>query len=104
MKKANHPRVGTLPDLGNFKEYDRYKGVTEMIPYAKAFSAKSYDFDDQGNETTIDYFKMARIAVDAHYPGWVGVEYEGEKLSEPDGVKKTIELVKRAFTKALEPH
>jgi sugar phosphate isomerase/epimerase len=52
MKKADHPRVGTLPDLGNFKEYDRYKGVTEMVPWAKAFSAKSYDFDEQGNETT----------------------------------------------------
>jgi sugar phosphate isomerase/epimerase len=108
MKKADHPRVGTLPDLGNFtiekgKDYDRYKGVSEMIPWAKAFSAKSYDFDDQGNETTIDYFKMAKIAVDAKYKGWVGVEYEGERLSETDGVTKTIELVKRAFAKALEP-
>jgi hypothetical protein len=74
-----------------------------MIPFAKAFSAKSYDFDEQGNETTIDYFKMAKIAVDAKYAGWVGVEYEGERLSEPEGVKKTIELVKRAFAKALEP-
>jgi sugar phosphate isomerase/epimerase len=101
MKKADHPRVGTLPDLGNFTDYDRYQGVTEMIPFAKAFSAKSYDFDEQGNETKIDYFRMAKIAVDAKYPGWVGVEYEGEKLSEPDGVKKTIELVKRAFGKAL---
>jgi sugar phosphate isomerase/epimerase len=108
MKKADHPRVGTLPDLGNFtiekgQDYDRYKGVAEMIPWAKAFSAKSYDFDEQGNETTIDYFKMAKIAVDAKYKGWVGVEYEGEHLSEPDGVTKTIELVKRAFAKALEP-
>ncbi len=107
MKKADHPRVGTLPDLGNFtlekgKDYDRYKGVEEMIPWAKAFSAKSYDFDADGNETTIDYFHMARIAVAASYPGWVGVEYEGERLSEPDGVKKTIDLVKRAFAKALE--
>lgn len=108
MQAAAHPRVGTLPDLGNFtiekgKDYDRYKGVAEMIPWAKAFSAKSYDFDEQGNETTIDYFKMAKIAVDAKYAGWVGVEYEGERLSEPEGVKKTIELVKRAFAKALEP-
>ena len=107
MQKANHPRVGTLPDLGNFtiapgQDYDRYKVVQEMIPWAKAFSAKSYDFDDQGNETKIDYFKMAKIAVDAKYAGWVGVEYEGERLSEPDGVAKTIDLVKRAFAKALE--
>jgi sugar phosphate isomerase/epimerase len=109
IQAAAHPRVGTLPDLGNFTiekghDYDRYKGVAEMLPWAKAFSAKSYDFDAQGNETTIDYFRMAKLAVDAHYSGWVGVEYEGERLSEPDGVKATIALVKRAFAKALEPH
>ena len=107
IKKADHPRAGTLPDLGNFQigegqVYDRYKGVAELIPFAKAVSAKSYDFDAQGNETTIDYFRMAKIAVDAKYAGWVGVEYEGERLPEPEGVKKTIELVKRSFAKALE--
>src|SRR5262249_26326130 len=53
MKKCGHKRVGTLPDFGNFGDYDRYKGVMEMMPYAKGVSAKSYDFDDQGNEKTI---------------------------------------------------
>jgi len=107
MKLADHPRVGTLPDFGNFslgegKSYDRYLGTQELIPFAKALSAKSYDFDDQGNETTIDYFKMAKIATAAGYPGWVGVEYEGDRLSEADGVRKTIDLVRRAWSQAGE--
>src|SRR6266545_1244601 len=59
IKKVNHPRCGTLPDFGNFnlsdgKQYDRYQGVKEMMPYAKAVSAKSHDFDEQGNETMTD--------------------------------------------------
>lgn len=102
MKKAAHPRVGTLPDFGNFGSYDRYRGVEELIPFAKALSAKSHDFDDAGNETSIDYVRMATIALAAGYSGWVGVEYEGERLPEPEGVKRTIELVKRAWAKAAE--
>jgi len=105
IRQADHPGAGTLPDFGNFtiekgKNYDRYQGVRELIPFARALSAKSYDFNDAGDETTIDYDKMARIAVEARYQGWVGVEYEGERLSEAEGVKKTIELVKRAFARA----
>ena len=109
MKKADHPRVGTLPDFGNFtigpaskeggelQTYDRYRGVEELIPYAKALSAKSHDFDAQGNETATDFARMAQIAQAAGYAGWVGVEYEGDRLSEPDGIRKTIELVRRTF-------
>ncbi len=100
MKKVDHPRCGTLPDFGNFglgggKEYDRYKGVQELMPFAKAVSAKSYDFDDQGNETKIDYKRMMKIVLDAGYRGYVGIEYEGGRLSEPDGVKATKKLLER---------
>lgn len=107
IQLADHPRVGTLPDFGNFslgegKSYDRYQGTQELIPFARALSAKSYDFDAEGRETTIDYFRMAKIAVEAGYAGWVGVEYEGERLSEAEGVRKTIELVRRAWAQANE--
>lgn len=100
MKLVDHPRCGTLPDFGNFnlgdgKQYDRYKGVGEMMPFAKAVSAKSYDFDDAGNETTIDYRKMMKIVIDAGYHGHVGVEYEGSRLSEPDGILATKRLLER---------
>ncbi|TAH34374.1 MAG: sugar phosphate isomerase/epimerase [Planctomycetota bacterium] len=95
MKLANHPRVGTLPDFGNFHEYDRYQGVADLMPYAKAVSAKSYDFDEQGNETRIDYPRMLKIVLDAGYRSWIGIEYEGGRLSEPDGILATKALLER---------
>jgi L-ribulose-5-phosphate 3-epimerase len=95
MKKVNSPWVGTLPDFGNFGKYDRYKGVKEMMPYAKGVSAKSHDFDKNGNETHTDYLRMMKIVVDAGYHGFVGIEYEGGKLSEPEGVQATLKLLKR---------
>ena len=100
IKKVNHPRCGTLPDFGNFnlgdgKEYDRYQGVREMMPYAKAVSAKSHEFDEQGNETKTDYKRMMQIVLDAGYRSYLGIEYEGNKLSEPDGIRATRRLLER---------
>ncbi len=88
---------GTLPDFGNFDEYDRYQGVTDMMPLAKAVSAKSYDFDAEGNETKIDFMKMLKIVMDANYHGWVGIEYEGSKLSEEDGIMATKKLLEKCM-------
>jgi sugar phosphate isomerase/epimerase len=99
MKKVGSRRCGTLPDFGNFDSYDRYKGVAEMMPYAKGVSAKSYDFDAEGNETTIDYPKMMKIVLDAGYHGRVGIEYEGPKLSEPNGIRATKKLLERIRAK-----
>ncbi|MBL8172540.1 MAG: sugar phosphate isomerase/epimerase [Acidobacteria bacterium] len=100
MKLVNHPMCGTLPDFGNFRvsreeEYDRYKGVTELMPFAKAVSAKSHDFNELGEEIQIDYFKMMKIVLDAGYNGFVGIEYEGEKMSEADGIRATKKLLEK---------
>jgi L-ribulose-5-phosphate 3-epimerase len=100
MKRVGSPRCGTLPDFGNFqlgegKEYDRYQGVKEMMPFAKAVSAKSYDFDADGNETKIDFRRMLKIVVEAGYHEHLGIEYEGDKLSEPEGVRATKRLLER---------
>ena len=100
MKQVNHPNCGTLPDFGNFRiskdeQYDRYKGVTELMPFAKAVSAKTHDFDEAGNETEIDYPKMMKIVAAAGYKGWVGIEYEGNKLGEMDGIRATKALLER---------
>jgi sugar phosphate isomerase/epimerase len=108
MKLVNHPRCGTLPDFGNFcvkrspsaeapcvEEYDRYKGVQEMMPYAKAVSAKAHDFDEKGEETHTDYHRMMKIVVEAGYQQYLGIEYEGEKLSEPDGIRATKKLLEK---------
>jgi L-ribulose-5-phosphate 3-epimerase len=98
MRLVNHPRCGTLPDFGNFYEYDRYQGVKDMMPFAKAVSAKSHDFDAEGNETTKDYRRLMRTVLDAGYHKWVGIEYEGDRLPERDGIRLTKELLERIRT------
>jgi sugar phosphate isomerase/epimerase len=100
MKTVGDPHCGTLPDFGNFRLqgeewYDRYQGVTELMPFAKAVSAKSHDFDADGNETKTDYVKMMKIVKDANYTGWVGIEYEGSELDEYAGIKATKVLLER---------
>jgi len=95
IKNVNNPRCGTLPDFGNFQNYDRYKGVKELMPFAKGVSAKSHDFDEQGNETKTDYVKMMKIVLEAGYSGYVGIEYEGSKISEPEGIKATKKLLEK---------
>jgi L-ribulose-5-phosphate 3-epimerase len=108
VKKVGLPNCGTLPDLGNFKvdehtEYDRYKGVSEMMPYAKAVSAKSLNFDEQGNETRVDYRRMMKIVLDAGYRGYVGIEYSGDKLSEPEGIRATKRLLEKVERELAQP-
>jgi len=96
IKQADMPNVGTLPDFGNFpEEVDRYEAVKQFMPYAKAVSAKSYDFDENGNETTIDYPRMLKIVVDAGYHSFVGIEYGGKRLNEHDGIMATKRLLDR---------
>jgi len=95
MRAVDHPRCGTLPDFGNFYDYDRYRGVEDMMPFAKAVSAKSHDFDGFGNESQIDYRRMMSIVRGAGYRGWIGIEYEGDRLSERAGIAATIRLLRR---------
>ena len=102
MQIVDNPRCGTLPDFGNFildwgtrEEYDRYKGVRELMPYAKAVSAKSNDFGADGSELHTDYEKMIGIVLDAGYRGWIGIEYEGGKIGEFEGIVRTKDLLEK---------
>lgn len=110
VRRVDSPYCGTLPDFGNFclrrekgdlwespcvEEYDRYRGVEEMLPYAKGLSAKSLRFDPQGNETTIDYGRMLGLAKAAGYSGYIGIEYEGGELGEDEGIRATLALLER---------
>jgi sugar phosphate isomerase/epimerase len=100
IRKVAHQRCGTLPDFGNFRvrdgeEYDRYRGVAELMPYARSVSAKSHEFNDKGEEVRTNYHRMMRIVVQAGYHGYVGIEYEGDKHSEPEGIKLTKALLER---------
>jgi sugar phosphate isomerase/epimerase len=100
MKLVDHPNCGTLPDFGNFRvsddeEYDRYKGVAELMPYAKGVSAKSHEFDADGNEVRTDYNKMMKIVLNAGYHGYVGIEWEGDRPGEVEGIRLTQKLLER---------
>jgi len=112
MELAGMDNLGTLPDFGNFcirrdnktgnpwegecvEEYDRYKGVAEMMPYAKGVSAKSHDFDENGNCVETDYAHMLKVVKDAGYTGRIGIEYEGDKVSEDEGIRLTKALLER---------
>jgi L-ribulose-5-phosphate 3-epimerase len=100
ITKVKHPRCGTLPDFGNFnlgggKTYDRYQGVTELMPFAKAVSAKSHAFDESGNEIHTDYRRMLTIVTKAGYRGFIGIEFEGDKHGEMDGIRLTRDLLIR---------
>ncbi len=108
MSEVNMDNCGTLPDFGNFcirrndpadyssgcaEMYDIYQGVKELMPFAKAVSAKSHNFDASGNETEIDYTKMLQIVKDAGYKGFIGVEYEGNEMGEKEGIMATKALM-----------
>ncbi len=108
MKRVGMPNVGTLPDFGNWctgvkwgttennaceEPYDRYQGTAELLPFARGVSAKSYSFNDEGEETTIDYGKMLKLVYQSDFDGYVGIEFEGSGLPEPDGIMKTKSLI-----------
>jgi len=110
MKNVNLDNCGTLPDFGNFcikkidpdnyfsqciNEYDKYEGMTELMPYAKAVSAKSYDFDSNGEESTIDFKRIIEITKEFNYDGYYGIEYEGLNLGENEGISKTKKLIEK---------
>lgn len=102
MKGVNSPYCGTLPDFGNFRisdtrHYDMYQGVKDLMPFAKGISAKTFKFDDQGNEPDIDYTKMFKIIHDAKFNGIVGIEWEGDGFSEEEGIKKTKALLEKVL-------
>jgi sugar phosphate isomerase/epimerase len=116
MKGVNMPNCGTLPDFGNFcierskpeantmeawyktvclKEYDKYKGTQELMPFAKGVSAKSNNFDEKGDVVETDYYRMLKIVKDAGFKGYIGIEYEGQKESEEEGIRKTKALLEK---------
>jgi len=113
IKEVNRPNFGAFPDFGNWclsakwgttqgecdKVYDRYKGVAELLPFAKAVSAKSYNFNEEGEDTKIDYYRMMKIVKESDYNGYIGIEYEGMEKSEHEGILITRELMKKSWNK-----
>ena len=107
MAKVGMDNVGTLPDFGNFciengpegciNEYDKYKGIAELMPFAKGVSAKSQEFDENGDEVNSDFLRIMKIVKESGFKGYVGIEYEGSTLSEDEGIKATKALLEKVF-------
>ncbi|MEL6109433.1 MAG: sugar phosphate isomerase/epimerase family protein [Planctomycetota bacterium] len=97
MKSVDRDNCGTLPDFQNFSDYDPYKGVEEMMPWAKIVCAKSKKFDDKGNEVNVDYERMLRIVKDAGFSGYIGIEFEGHDVAPIDGILATKRLIERVL-------
>jgi sugar phosphate isomerase/epimerase len=109
MRQVNKTNVGTLPDFGNFcishewgttqgecaEAYDRYKGVEELLPFAKGVSAKTYDFDVNGEQPKIDYKRLLDLVKASGFKGYIGIEFEGETQPEEEGIRKTKALLQK---------
>jgi len=109
MRQVNKTNVGTLPDFGNFcishpwgttqgecaEIYDRYKGVEELLPFAKGVSAKTYDFDINGEQPKIDYKRLINLVKASGFKGYIGIEFEGESQPEEEGIRKTKALLQK---------
>ncbi len=113
IRAVDNPWLGTLPDFGNWclsaewgstmnnqctEVYEHYTGVSDFLPYAKGVSAKSYEFDKDGNETLLNYPKLLQLVKDSNFNGYIGIEYEGEELSEADGIRATKSLIERIWS------
>ena len=96
IKQVGHPRFGTLPDFGNFPpEIDRFEAVKKLMPYAKAVSAKCYDFAPDGSHPAFDMDRMVETVLATGYSGYIGIEFEGQQMSPHDGVMACKRVLER---------
>jgi sugar phosphate isomerase/epimerase len=97
IKTVNKPNLGTLPDFNNFFEYDPYKGLSELMPFARGVSGQTRDFDEKGNDNRIDFEKMMKIVSESGYKGYIDVEYSGTNKSVDEGIKANLALLRRVI-------
>ncbi|MDG2169097.1 MAG: TIM barrel protein [Opitutales bacterium] len=97
MQAVDLDNCGTLPDFQNFKDYDPYKGVKEMMPWAKIICAKAKDFDSEGNETNVDFRRMLKIVKDSGFRGSIGIEFEGHGMDPVKGINATKRLINKVM-------
>ncbi len=108
IKETAHKRAGTLPDFGNFRinaeggvitSYDSYRGVDELMPFAKGVSMKPTVWDDQGKEHPLDYVRMMKV-VQAHgFHGYVGIEHgtEGREWESIEDIRVKLDQIRRTL-------
>ena len=98
MESVKRDNCGTLPDFGNFKDYDKYQGVKDMLPWAKAICAKVHEIKEDGEAAHTDFHRMLKIVKDGGFKGYIGIEFEGGKNSVA-GVMGTKKLIEKTLKK-----
>lgn len=84
------------------KEYDRYKGMQQLLPSAKSVSVKAFEFDANGLPVKSDFSRMFRLIRDSGYDGYLAVEFEGHGIDAKEGILKTKALAERFINHKLE--
>lgn len=97
IRTANRSNLGTLPDFNNFEAYDPYKGIGELMPFARGVSGQTREFDEKGNDSKIDFERMIKIVSESGYTGYIDVEYSGTSLSVDEGIKANLALIRRVI-------
>ena len=111
IQQVGHPRCGILADFTNWQTDrdpaiywpDSYDGIHILAPYTRSVSAKAAEFDDAGNETTTDFFRMMHILVQAGFYGYAAVEYFGDQRREGSrSARKLLEHVRMKLSETLD--
>jgi sugar phosphate isomerase/epimerase len=95
LKALPSPWLGILMDTGNFLE-DPYDRLRQIAPQTVFVQAKTYYGGGEWYTLDLDYRRIAKILAEAHYHGYISLEFEGKE--EPDrAVPKSIALLREAF-------
>lgn len=105
MRLADHRRIAMAPDWGNFGDDPavRTAHLARVMPHARALTAKFFDFDEPGDEITMNVPALMRVVRDAGYRGPISVEYEGAQASECDGIRLSTAMLTRLLALEATP-
>ncbi|MBV7336244.1 sugar phosphate isomerase/epimerase [Chloroflexi bacterium TSY] len=89
--------LGLLFDTNNWEEGTQEYAWEKCAKYARLTHIKTFEFDENGNEPSVNIPKAMKILLDAGYDGAWGIESCPRTLSEKEGATKTLELMKRVL-------
>jgi sugar phosphate isomerase/epimerase len=92
------PELGLLFDTGNWPEELRETGWTRCARYARATHLKTFAFDAEGNETTVDIPRAMRLLQESGYQGSWGIESVPREGDEIEAARKSVALVRRVLS------
>jgi sugar phosphate isomerase/epimerase len=96
---AHASQLGVCFDPGNTPAQSRLHHWEQLAEQAVHFHLKTYAFDDNGDETTLDYYRLVPMLRRVGYEGSVVLEYEGDG-GLADGIRQSVKLFRKIFTHA----